>query len=121
MEKKWTVFVTGFFVGIFISAVLLTNISDLSFQSNFLQYVLIIASIGGVIGIKISPKIQDNKRIRLSKWVLAVSIPLLLVLIFFKIFFRDILDMNYLSIIGLACTSIAMFMLIRAERRSLHA
>lgn len=120
MEKKWTVTIIGFFLGMIVSSALLIDYCEVGFNNNLLHYVLILAAILGIIATMISPTIQDSKRSKLAKWVLCLSIPIVLFFIIFKIFFKDILDMNYFSIIGLLGTSIAMILVIRADKKSFH-
>ena len=121
MQKNWTIGVVSFFSGSIFAAALLIDYSDMSFKNNYTQYVLIIASIMGTFGILLAPKLNENKAVWLAKWVLALSVPLFSVMLFFKIFFRNILDMNYFSLLGSACTIVAMVKLIQAVKKSKHS
>ena len=121
MQKNWTIGVVSFFSGLIFAAALLIDYSDISFKNNFIQYVLISSSGLGIAGILLAPKLNENKAVWLAKWVLALSVPLFSVMLFFKIFFRNILDMNYLSLLGSAGTIVAMVMLIQAVKKSKHS
>jgi len=101
-----------------IASAILIDYSDISFLNNRIHYLLLIASIIGIIGIQFAPKLSENKAVWMAKWILILLIPLFVMFLFFKIFFKEILDMNYFSILGAAGTIISMIILIQIVKKS---
>ncbi|MCL2098375.1 MAG: hypothetical protein FWH23_06420 [Bacteroidales bacterium] len=115
MKNLWTAI--AFFFGVIITAALLVDYSNLGFGNNSMQYILIIGAIIGIIGVLLASIMRDNKRILLAKVVLILTVLLLLVELFLKIFLSDILDVSYLSLLAAMGIIVAMVMTIRQHQK----
>ena len=72
----------------------------------------------GIMGILLAPKLNEDKAVWIAKCILLLLVPFFSIMLFFKIFFKEILDMNYFSLLGCALTIVAMVMLIRTVKKT---
>ena len=63
-----------------------------------------------------APAMSVHTLKRIIKVLLVLNTLLLLIMLFFKVFFREILDMYYLLIIGAVGVNISMIILLRGLR-----